>query len=134
MKSFICKINDDLSVDFIDKKDKAVFERLLSSIKATGRDKFKVVIELVEHSKKPSHARIKLLKVMFSKIADISGNDYSTVKETIVHNNLPGKDLSELTDREFNDFLEKVILFANDFFNLNVKFNEETNHIEINTI
>lgn len=133
MKSFIFKIQENGKADFIDEKDRAVYKRLLSSIKASGRDKIKITIELVEKPKINEH-QINLFKVLIVQICRESGMDYSTVENTLVSNLLYGKTISELTNQEFSDFLEEVIIFCNEFFNLNVSFNEQTNLIDINKI
>lgn len=71
---------------------------------------------------------------MVSKISEYSGSDYDTVSSTLVEDILQGKNIDNLNTSEFNDFLERVVVFCNDFFNLNVFFNLQTNHIEINKI
>lgn len=132
MKSFIYKIQDDGSVDFLDKQDKAAYERLLSSIKRSGRNKFKVIIQLLDEGKSLSESQKNLFNVLIDKISDYSGNDFNTVRETLVKNILVNKDVDDLNHSEFNGFLEAIIVFCNDFFNLNVSFNSETNYVEIN--
>lgn len=133
MKSFIFKIKENGKADFIDEKDRAVYKRLLSSIKNSGRDKIRITVELVETSK-TNENQMKLFRVLIGQISKESGSDYSTVETTLVNNLLHGKLVSELTNQEFSDFLEQVIIFCNEFFNLNVSFNEQTNLIEINKI
>lgn len=133
MKSFIFKIQENGKADFIDEKDRAVYKRLLSSIKNSGRDKIRITVELVETSK-TNENQMKLFRVLVVQVSKESGSDYSTVETTLVNNLLHGKLVSELTNQEFSDFLEQVIIFCNEFFNLNVSFNEQTNLIEINKI
>lgn len=131
MKSFIFKINENGRADFMDEKDKAVYKRLLSSIKKSGKDKFRIVIELLEEGNKITEKQQNLFNVIVNRIASHTGNDYNTVKETLVENNLQGKDLTDLTSAEYSDFLERIIVFSNEFFGLSIQLNPETNHIEI---
>lgn len=136
MKSFICKIGDHGQIAFIDKNDKASFERLLSSIKTSGKNKFKITISLLEDDSKITEKQKRLFKVLVSMISDHTGSDYNSVYDTLIQDQLPGgkRSLDELSRVQYSNFLEKCCAFSNSFFDLNVQFNSETNEIEIKRI
>lgn len=103
-------------------------------MKEKGINKFRICVETIDESPFITEKQKTLFKVLVGKISDISGNDKDTIEQTLVENLLTDKDWRKLSNAEFNDFIEKIVVFCNEFFNLNISYNEANGHFEINKI
>lgn len=133
MKTFVFKIENGKS-DFIDSKDKAAYRRLILLLESKGIKKFKIVVETLDDYGNLSESQLNLFMVLVSKISEFSGNDRGTVRTTLEKNLIGNKRVEDLNKSAFSDFIEKAIVFSNEFFDMNISFNPETNYIEIDKI
>lgn len=134
MKTFVFKIENGKS-DFIDSKDKAAYRRLILLLESKGIKKFKIVVETLDDYGNLSESQLNLFMVLVSKISEFSGNDRGTVRTTLEKNLIGNnKRVEDLSKSEFSDFIEEAIVFSNEFFDMNISFNPETNYIEIDKI
>lgn len=133
MKDFLMKFDDKGKIAFVDEKDRAAYRLLLSSLKRNGIFKFKMSID-VWKNETISDKQKRLFKVLIDMISKESGNDIQTIEQTLISNfSHTKKDILEFNNEDFNSFLEWIIIFCNDFFNLNVSFNDNGS-IEIKKI
>lgn len=127
------KIEDNpLRIVFNDSEDEKKYIRFIENLskylKQHKKQNFVMSFDLLEN--KVSNEQIKLWNVLLSLIAKESGNDFYTTKETI-QNECNVLNVEELSKEDFSILIEKTILFVNEFFELNIIYNEKTEKFEI---
>ena len=104
---------------FVDKQDKAVFERLLSLYKDKGE-----IFEMTISSRsvgKTSESQMKLWRVILDLMAIESGNDFKTIEETLLTNFSANKEQPEtMSNDRFQQLLLYATNFANEFMGINI--------------
>ena len=126
------KPNSEAKIEFADIEDQVAFGRLISSLKRKGIAHYKMTIELVE-SKTISEKQVNLFNVLISKVAQASGQDRETIKQTLLVDQNVEKNISDFSSQEFEALMETSNIFLNDFFNMEVKY-DKNGFIEINKI
>lgn len=131
MRDFICKTSDsEKGFDFIDEKDLASFLKLMSFIKKRGVDKF--VISIKEYKKTTStEKQINFINIMIDKISKESGQDFQSVKKELIGMKSSKSDLEDMTYQEIDLFINEIIIFSRDFFNIDINI-DENNIIRFN--
>ena len=128
IKSFKVKIDDLGNYQFIDKKDEEAFKRTLSFLSKTKNiEKLELCIKSIEED--PTEKQFKFLRILFRKIAEESGEDYSSIKQNIIQR-LGYQDLDDVPKEKVNELIELSIYIAKEYFNLNVHINPNNNNIE----
>lgn len=117
------KHDKDGKAVFVDKKDKAVFERLLSLYKDKG-EIFEMTISA--KTKNTTENQMKLWRVLLDHIANETGNDFATIEETLLNGFSASKEIPEQMDNErFQALLHHSCVFANDFLGLNIIYEND---------
>lgn len=120
------KFNEKGKPTFLDEKDRAAYRLLLSSIKKSN-DIFVMKIEIYQGGRATGKQK-QLYNVLIDMIAKYSGNDTSTIEETLLSNFKKEKiTFNDFNNEIFNEFIEWTIVFCNDFFDLNININEQGN-------
>ena len=119
MKSFLMKVVNEDKISFVDSDDRAVFKRLLSSFKSKGISQYKITVESVD-GQNLTQKQVGLFKVLISRIAEKTGNDFDIVEKTLVDEFRPGKNINEFSKSEFAAFMNWVVPFCADFFSIEV--------------
>ena len=104
MKSFLMKISNEDKISFVDSDDRAVFKRLLSSFKSKGISQYKITVESIDEQNL-TEKQVKLFRVLISKIAEKTGNNFDIVEKTLVEEFLPGKNINIFSKSEFSAFM-----------------------------
>lgn len=130
MKSFTMKVEGD-KIKFLDKEDRAAFQRLLFQIEKKGIKFYTMTIDVSEDV--ISDKQEKLFKVLINKVADASGQDSDSIEQTLLKNFGSNKSVSEFSKEDFQNFLECSSAFTIDFFGFFIDF-DQNNHIQINKI
>jgi hypothetical protein len=126
MKEYLMKFNEKGKPTFLDEKDRAAYRLLLSSIKKSN-DIFVMKIEIYQGGRATGKQK-QLYNVLIDMIAKYSGNDTSTIEETLLSNFKKEKiTFNDFNNEIFNEFIEWTIVFCNDFFDLNININEQGN-------
>lgn len=118
---------------FIDEKDRALYRGLLSQIlnKYGSNAIFEMEIRLHE-SKDITINQINLFNVLISLIRDYTGQDFNDIKNTLIQKYFGNHiEIDSISKKEFSLFFEFSINFCQEFFNLNVTYNEKTSKLEI---
>lgn len=128
MKTFLMKHDEKGKPTFLDKKDKAAFELLLSLFKDQNKI-FKMTISELE--KRTNEKQIKLWNVLVNLISLETGNDSQTINETLL-NNFSKVDnvVSELSNQRFQDLLMFSTNFASEFLNINITLENDVFQIK----
>ena len=119
MKSFLMKISNEDKISFVDSDDRAVFKRLLSSFKSKGISQYKITVESIDEQNL-TEKQVKLFRVLISKIAEKTGNNFDIVEKTLVEEFLPGKNINIFSKSEFSAFMNWVVPFCADFFSIEI--------------
>ena len=118
MKDFLMKHGEDGKPTFVDKKDKATFELLLSSYKERNEI---FIMTISQRKKKTSESQIKLWNVLMSMISQETGNDVRSIEETVLSDfSKLNEKVETMTNDRFQELLLYTTNFANEFFNLNI--------------
>jgi hypothetical protein len=126
MKEYLMKFNEKGKPTFLDEKDRAAYRLLLSSIKKSN-DIFVMKIEIYQGGRATGKQK-QLYNFLIDMIAKYSGNDTSTIEETLLSNFKKEKiTFNDFNNEIFNEFIEWTIVFCNDFFDLNININEQGN-------
>ena len=129
MKSFLMKPNSEAKLEFADIEDQVAFGRLLSSLKRKGIAHYKMTIELVE-SKTVSEKQVNLFNVLISKVAQASGQDRETIKETLLKDYGLEKEVRDFSGSQFQELMDSTNSFLQEFFNITVSY-DKNGFIEI---
>lgn len=113
------KIDEDNKSSFVDKDDRAVMKRLLSSLREKGVKQFKMTIEPIDNESLTDKQK-SLFKLIVVKIAEYSGNDYKTVEKTLLESFLQKNHIENFSKKDFSDFMNWVVPFTNEFFDLGI--------------
>lgn len=108
---------------FVDNKDKASYEELLSLLKEKNHSQFLMEIKL-KPLKLTTEKQEKLWLALKLLINSESGNDLKTIEETL---NKTDKEVSEMNNKEFNDLKEYTLSVCEEFFNTEIHINEYGN-------
>lgn len=108
---------------FIDKQDKASFEKLLSFYKMKGEKKFLMTIS-IPNMDMATEKQSKLWNVIKNLIHAESGNDLDTIESTL---NKTKKSVKEMTKKEFYDLLEYSLSICKEFFDVEIVLNKFNN-------
>ena len=120
------KFDEKGNPTFFDEQDRAAYRLLLSSIKKSN-DIFVMKIEIYQGGRATGKQK-QLYNVLIDMIAKYSGNDTSTIEETLLSNFKKEKiTFNDFNNEIFNEFIEWTIVFCNDFFDLNININEQGN-------
>lgn len=134
MKSFLMKFDESGNPTFVDEKDRAAYGRLLSSISNRyGLESARFVMQIqIPKTKDINNNQINLFRVLVSIIRDETGNDYHTIFNTLIEKHFGSLiEIDTISSKEFSDFFESTLQFSQEFFGLNLTYNEETKQIEI---
>ena len=113
------KISNEDKISFVDSDDRAVFKRLLSSFKSKGISQYKITVESIDEQNL-TEKQVKLFRVLISKIAEKTGNNFDIVEKTLVEEFLPGKNINIFSKSEFSAFMNWVVPFCADFFSIEI--------------
>ena len=126
------KFNEKGKPTFLDEKDRAAYRLLLSSIRKSNNI-FVMKIEVYQGGR-TTDKQGKLYNVLIDMIAKHSGNDFTTIEETLLSNFRKEKiTIKDMNNEVFNEFIHWTAVFCNEFFDLNIDINEQGN-LEIKKI
>jgi hypothetical protein len=124
------KVEGD-KIKFLDKEDKAAFQRLLFQFEKKGHKTYILTVDVSTDS--ISEKQEKLFEVLVNKVADASGQDKSDIEETLIKNYGNGKNIKDFSKEEFQNFIELTSAFSIDFFGFSINFDSK-GHVQINKI
>lgn len=130
MKSFTMKVDGD-KIKFLDPEDKAAFKRLLFQFEKNGHKTYTLTLDVSRDV--VSEKQSKLFAVIVDKVAEASGQDRDTIRETLLSNYGNGKNITEFSKEEFTNFLDLTSAFSIDFFGFSINF-DKNGHVEINKL
>lgn len=108
---------------FVDKQDKASFEKLLSFIKNKGEKRFLMTIS-IPNTNITSDKQSVLWNIIKNLIRTESGNDLEDIEQTLNRSN---KSVEDMNKKEFNDLIEYSLSICKEFFDVDIILNEYGN-------
>jgi hypothetical protein len=107
-----------------------LFNRLIESYNNTGK---MLLLSIDEYSPQTTEKQHKLFKALVLRSSEVSGYTYKEFEQELIDQFAPykyersilgemiknRKSVSEMTNKEFNTFLEQAIEFCNSFYDVN---------------
>lgn len=124
MKEFLIKTEYPGKLEFIDDKEGAVFELLLSHLKKQGVASVKLTISEID--KNITDKQKNLFKVLCSKVSNSSGYTISEVEENLVNKYDRNKtSINQLSKEEFSDFFIFAMGVCDEFFGIKITIGKD---------